>query len=196
MSTQVTIPQVDWVSVLKNELENINTSMFVSFISKVPVEMNKFEDYWIFNHEGKKKKNPNPTPNPYYEVGIINHSRKYKIITGFDYVKSVTGRRTKEGIEEPFEGQDNWFDVISKGLVTDKKTGLKFYLRYQYQLDSTLEQEYLYQNDPIGKELFERFETTKSNYENQEVENPCRFQVCNLENILELTINGTKYVRG
>lgn len=196
MSTQVLVPQVEWVDVLKNVLENINTPQFVSFISKVPVEMNKFEDYWIFNHEGKKKKNPNPTPNPYYEVGIENLSRKYKIVTGFDYVKSVTRRREDEGIDEPFEGKDNWFNVISKGLVTDKKTGLKFYIRYQYQLDSTLEQEFLYQNDPIGRELFERFEKEKSDYENQGVENPCRFQVCNLENILELTIDGTKYVRG
>jgi hypothetical protein len=63
-------------------------------------------------------------------------------------------------------------------------------------LDSTLEQEYLYKNDPIGRELFESYEKEKSNYENQGVDDPCRFQVCNLENVLELTINGTKYIRG
>ena len=193
---QQVIPQVDWVEVLKNELENINTPQFVSFISRVPVDMNKYEGYWIFNHEGKKKKNPNPTPNPYYEEGIENLSRKYKIITGFDYVKSVNRRRKDEGIDEPFEGKDNWFEVISKGLVIDKSTRSKYYIRYQYQLDSTLEQEYFFQNDPIGRELFERFEKTKSDYENQEVDDPCRFQVCNLNHILEITINGTRYIRG
>jgi hypothetical protein len=196
MSTQVIVPHVDWVSVLKNELENINTPTFVSLISKVPVEMNKYEDYWIFNHEGKRKKNPNPNPNPYYYEGVYNLSRKYKIVTGFDYVKSVNRRRENEGVEETFEGKENWFNVISKGLVTDKSTGSKFYFRYQYQLNSTLEKEYLYQNDPIGRELFERFEKDRGDYENQGVDDPCRFQVCNLDHILELTINGTKYVRG
>jgi hypothetical protein len=195
MTTQI-VPQVDWVPVLKNELENINTPTFVSLISKVPVGMNQYLDYWIFDENGKKRKNPNPTRNPYYDEGIYNFSRKYKIVTGFDYVKSVTRRRNDEGIEEVFESKENWFNVISKGLVTDKSTGSKFYFRYQYQLDSTLEQEYLYKNDPIGRELFESYEKEKSNYENQGVDDPCRFQVCNLENVLELTINGTKYVRG
>ncbi len=196
MSTQVIVPHVDWVSVLKNELENINTPTFVSLISKVPVEMNKYEDYWIFNHEGKRKKNPNPNPNPYYYEGVYNLSRKYKIVTGFDYVKSVNRRRENEGVEETFEGKENWFNVISKGLVTDKSTGSKFYFRYQYQLDSTLEQEFFYQNDRIGRGMFEKFEKDRGNYENQGVDDPCRFQVCNLDHILELTINGTKYVRG
>jgi hypothetical protein len=189
------VPQVDWVPVLKNKLENINTSTLVSLISKVPVKMNQYLDYWIFDENGKKRKNPNPTRNPYYEGGISNLSRKYKINTGFDYVNSVTRRRENEGVEGEFESKENWFNVISKGLVTDKKTGSKFYFRYQYQLDSTLEQEFFYQNDPIGRELFERFESERSDYENQGVENPCRFQVCNLEHILEITINGTKYVR-
>lgn len=195
MSTQMNVPSVDWVSVLKNELENINTSTLVSLISKVPVGMNQYLDYWIFDENGKKRKNPNPTRNPFYDDGVYNLSRKYKINTGFDYVKSVTRRRENEGIEETFESSENWFNVISKGLVTDKKTGREFYFRYQYQLDSTLNQEFYFQNDLIGKELFERYEKKRSNYENQGVENPCRFQVCNLEHILEITINGTKYVR-
>jgi hypothetical protein len=195
MTTQI-VPQVDWVPVLKNELESINTPTFVSLISKVPVGMNQYLDYWIYDENGKKRKNPNPTRNPYYDEGIYNLSRKYKIVTGFDYVKSVTRRRNDEGIDEVFESKENWFNVISKGLVTDKSTGSKFYFRYQYQLDSTLEQEYLYKNDPIGRELFESYEKEKSNYENQGVDDPCRFQVCNLENVLELTINGTKYIRG
>lgn len=193
--TQMNIPHVDWVSVLKNELMNINTSTLVSMVSKVPVKMNQYLDYWLIDENGKKRKNPNPTRNPYYDGGIDNLSRKYKINTGFDYVKSVTRRRENEGVEETFEGKENWFNVLSKGLVTDKKTESKFYFRYQYQLDSTLDQEFYFGNDTIGRELFERYEQDKSDYENQGVDNPCRFQVCNLENILEMTINGTRYVR-
>lgn len=194
--TQTIVSPTDWKSVLGDVLTEVNTPQFVSLISKVPVQMNQYLDYWIFNDEGKKKKNPNPTRNPYYDEGIINHSRKFKIITGFDYVNSVTRRREDEGIEEVFESKENWFDVISKGLVTDKSTHSKLYFRYQYQLDSTLEQEFLYQGDRIGRELFQQFEKDRSNYENQGVDDPCRFQVCNLDNILELTINGTKFIKG
>jgi len=195
MTTQLVSP-TDWKSVIGNVLNDVNSPTITSFISKVPVKMNKYLDYWVINEEGKKKKNPTPTPNPYYEEGIINHSRKYKIITGFDYVKSVTRRRNDEGIEEVFEPKENWFDVISKGLVTDKSTHSKLYFRYQYQNDSTLDQEYLYRGDRIGRELFEQFEVERSNYENQGVNDPCKFQVCDLDNILELTMNGTKYIRG
>lgn len=194
--TQTIVSPTDWKSVLGDVLTEVNTPQFVSLISKVPVQMNQYLDYWIFNDEGKKKKNPTPTRNPYYDEGIINHSRKFKIITGFDYVNSVTRRREDEGIEEVFESKENWFDVISKGLVTDKSTHSKLYFRYQYQLDSTLEQEFLYQGDRIGRELFQQFEKDRSNYENQGVDDPCRFQVCNLDNILELTINGTKFIKG
>lgn len=192
---QVSIPNQLWVSYLGEILSNVDNPTITSFRSKVPVQMNQYLDYWIVDENGKKRKNPNPTRNPYYDEGIINHSRKYKIVTGFDYVKSVNGRLKGEDKEQNFEGQDNWFEVVSKGLVTDKKTHTKLYFRYQYQLDSTLEQEFLFQDDVIGRELFEQYEKEKSNYENQGLDNPLKFQVCNLDNILEISIGGTKYVR-
>lgn len=192
---QVSVPNQLWVSYLGEILSNVDNPTITSFRSKVPVQMNQYLDYWIINDEGKKKKNPNPTRNPYYDEGIINHSRKYKIVTGFDYEKSVNRRLDNEGKETDFESQENWFEVVSKGLVTDKKTHTKLYFRYQYQLDSTLEQEFLFQDDVIGRELFEQYEKERSNYENQGLDNPLKFQVCNLDNILEISIGGTKYVR-
>jgi hypothetical protein len=157
--------------------------------------MNQYLDYWVINEEGKKKKNPNPTKNPYYEEGIINHSRKVQINTGFDYVKSVNGRLKGEGKEQDFEGQDNWFEVISKGLVTDKSTRTKLYFRYQYLKTSTQDQEFLFQGNQIEKRLFESFMSETSNYENQGLDNPLRFQVCDLSNILKITIGGITYER-
>ena len=192
---QVSVPNQLWVSYLGEILSNVDNPTITSFRSKVPVQMNQYLDYWIVDENGKKRKNPNPTRNPYYDEGIINHSRKYKIVTGFDYEKSVNRRLDNEGKETDFESQENWFEVVSKGLVTDKKTHTKLYFRYQYQLDSTLEQEFLFQNDVIGRELFEQYEKERSNYENQGLDNPLKFQVCNLDNILEISIGGTKYVR-
>ena len=191
----VSVPNNEWVSVVGEVLSVVNNPTFSSFVSKVKVKMNQYLDYWVINEEGKKKKNPNPTRNPYYDEGIINHSRKVQINTGFDYVKSVNRRLENEGKESDFEGQDNWFEVISKGLVTDKSTRTKLYFRYQYLNTSTQDQEFLFQGNQIEKTLFESFMSESTKYENQGFYNPLQFQVCDLNNILKITIGGTTYER-
>lgn len=164
-------------------LRDINTPQFVSMITMTDVDMNKYKDFKV---EGKTN------PNPYFGQ-IKNLSRKYKIITGFDYEKSVNNRLESEGKDQTFESKGNWFDVISKGLVTDKKTLSKYYFRYQYMKDSTLEQEYFYNGNPIEKTLFESYMKQKTTYENQGLDNPLMFQVVNVDNINEITMNGVKY---
>jgi hypothetical protein len=178
---------------LKNILSEINSPTFVGIRTITPVKMNQYLNYWLFDENGKKSKNPNPIRNPFFDNGIFNDSKKYKIVTGFDYEKNVNSRLTKEGKDSNFESQDNWFDVISKGLVTDKKTGTKFYFRYQYQLDSTLEQNFSFEGNTIDKIVFQQFITEKSNYENQGLDNPLRFQVVDLKNIVTINLNGNKY---
>ena len=184
---------------MKNILSDVNSPQFISMVTNVPQKMNKWLNYWLVDGNGKKSKNPNPTPNPYMENGILNHSKKYKIITGFDYENSVNSRRKKEGKEENFvsgQGREVWFDVVSKGLVTDKKTGNKFYLRYQYQDDSTIgTPEYLHNGNPIEKQLFQDFLVKRSNsYSNQGLDNTLNFQVCDLNNIISISMNHYKYI--
>ena len=184
---------------LKGILENVNNPDMISFISKTPVKMNQYLDYWLVDEvTGKKTKNPNPTVNPFLEVGIFDLSKKFKIITGFDYENSVNNRLKKEGKEQNFtsgEGKEPWFDMISKGLVTDKRTHEKFYLRYQYLKDSIISSEYLYNGNPILKQLFESYMTKKSenSYSNQGLDDTLNFQVCDLNNILEISMGGEKY---
>ena len=179
---------------MRHLLENVNNPDMISFTSLTPVKMNQYLDYWVTDENGKKRKNPNPTPNPYYEMGILNLSKKYKIVTGFDYENSVNGRREKEGKERDFEGQDNWFEVISKGLVTDKKTHSKFYLRYQHLKDSVISTEYQFNGDPIEKGLFQDFLVKSTNfYNSQDLDNPLMFQVCDLNNILEISMGKEHY---
>jgi uncharacterized protein (DUF2164 family) len=181
---------------LKTLLLNFKGNGMISMISDTPVKMNQFLDYWVINEEGKKKKNPNPTPNPYFESGIRKVSRKYQINIGFnDYEKLVNDRREKEGLERDFEQEDNWFEVLSPSLVTDKKTHSKFYLRYQRTDKSTLETEYNFEGNEIEKQLFESFiSKSGSDYSNQGVENTLKFEVCELENLKEVVWNGTKYI--
>lgn len=193
--TELLIPSSEWVSTLVDVLKDVNSPELVAMLSDTEVEMNQYLDYWIINEEGKRKKNPTPTRNPYYDLGVRNVSRKYKINIGFDYQDSVNRRRKREGLEADFVAKENWFEVISKGLVTDKKTHSKFYLRYQYVDDSTLETEYIFDGNALDRRFFEQYISEKNEYQNQEVDDPCRFQVCNLENILTLSIDGVKYIK-
>jgi hypothetical protein len=191
-------------------LTGVNNPDMISFVSKTPVKMNEYLDYWLVGQGGKKSKNPNPTRNPFTE-GVYNFSRKYKIITGFDYQNSVNRRLEKEGKEGNFVGgykptvdektgeikqREVWFDIISKGLVTDKKTRSKFYLRYQYLVDSVIGQpEYLYNGNTIEKNMFESYMTQKNtdSYSNQGLDDTLNFQVCDLNNIVTISLGGEVY---
>jgi hypothetical protein len=185
-------------SEMKEILSQVNNPDMISFISLVPEDMKQYLDYWIIDGEGKKKKNPNPTPNPYYEMGVMKLTRKYKIVTGFDYENAINERLKREEKNPDFVSQKPvWFDMISKGLVTDRKTRSKFYLRYQYQKDSVISNpEYFFDNDPIGKQLFESYLSQKdygNQYSNQGLDNTLNFQVCDLNNILYISMGGVHY---
>lgn len=206
---------------LKRILSGVNNPDMVSYTSLTKQDMNQYLDYWMMV-DGHKKKNPNPTPNPYFENGIWKQSKMYKVVTGFNYPNSVNNRLKKEGKEPDFVGgyqnqipmrdingkvvldEDKnpimvdrlpWFEMISKGLVTDRKTQSKFYMRYQIQPDSEIGQpEFLFNGNPIMKQLFESYLTKSENhYDNQGLENPLLFLVCDLNNILTLSMGGEKY---
>ena len=206
----MTITRVITRSQLVDILSEVNNPDMISFISKTPEKMNQYLDYWLIDENGKKTKNPNPTVNPFFENGIYNLSRKYKIITGFDYVKSIIRRLEKEGKEGKFIGgykptvneetgevkqREVWFDMISKGLVTDKKTHSKFYLRYQFLKDSTIGQpEYLYNGSPIMREIFESYLTQRSNnYSNQGLDDTLNFQLVDINNLVTISMGGEVY---
>ena len=181
-------------SQLVNVLMGINTPQFVGMETETPVKMKKFLNYWLVGENGKRSKNPDPTTNPFIEDGILNRSRKYKIITGFDYENSVNGRLEKEGKDRNFESKGNWFNVVSKGLVVNKKNDTQFYFRYQYLEDSTLETKYTFEGDLIEKRMFQEYMEKKSTYSNQGLADTLKFQVVKVENIKNITINGVKYI--
>ena len=207
----MTITKTITRSKLVDILSGVNNSDMISFISKLSVKMNQYLDYWLVGENGKKTKNPNPTVNPFFENGVYDLSRKYKIVTGFDYVKSINRRLEKEGKEGNFEGgykpvidettgevisqREVWFDMISKGLVTDKKTHSKFYLRYQYMKDSIIGQsEYLFNGNPIMREMFESYLTKKSeSYANQGLDDTLNFQVVDVNNLVTISMGGEVY---
>lgn len=182
---------------MKNILSDVNSPQFISMVTSVPQKMNKWLDYWIMV-DGNKKKNPNPTMNPYLDSTILQHMKKIDIVIGFDYEDSVNGRRKKEGKEQDFEsgqGRESWFNMISKSLVTDKKTEQKFYIRYQFTDRSHSDTpEYTHNGNPIEKQLFQDYLVKKSyDYSNQGLDNTLNFQVCDLRHVEVITMNHVEY---
>lgn len=176
------------VQITKNQLvdllNGVTTPQFISLFMLTDVVMNKFLNY---------KENGRQFPNPYFNGGVKKLSKKYKIIIGFDYENSVNGRLEKEGKESDFESQKNWFEHISKCVVTDTKTGTKKYLTYQYLKDSTLTEEFHFDNDIIGKEMFKQYMKSSTDYSNQGLDNPLMYQVVNIDNIVEISMGGSVY---
>jgi hypothetical protein len=187
-SVNVTVAQ------LVEVLREINFPTMVGMTTLTDVEMTKYDKYWNTDAAtGKKTKNPNAVANPYYgQVKCL--AKKFRIITGFDYVNAVGTRRENEGLEREFKQGEAWFEQISKGLVQHKNGADKFYFRYQYLEDSTISSEYFFNNEPIEKEKFDAYRTAPSDYANQGLEKTLNFQVVALENIKEITLNGIHYI--
>lgn len=178
---------------LKNILLGINGPTFIAMKTKTEVGMNKYTNFWIEDGNGNKVQNTNRV---LWERGPVwKVSDKYRIITGFDYESSVNGRLKREGKEPNFKSEGStWMKMLSKGLVTDKKTESKFYLRYQSLPSSTLSTEYVSDGDPIEFQMFKDYMKQKSESDNQGLDNPLMFQVCKLENIQEISVGGFHYV--
>ena len=232
MKTEQTLVQTTRTE-MKNILLDVNTSQFVSFISKTPQKMNDYLDYWLIQENGKKKKNPNPTSNPFQNSGIYSKQYKIDIVIGFNnYEELVINRLRKEGkTEEEVQNfvnrheikrtekitqmrengkteeeiteemnkpqKENWWNVLSNSLCTDKRTESKFYLRYQFTEKShSKDTEYTHNDNPIERQMFRDYLTKKNtdSYESQGLDKPLNIQMCDLSNIIELTMNGTKYI--
>lgn len=170
-----------------------------SMVTKTPVNMNQYLNYWLMNPEtGKRTKNPNPTVNPYFEKGIDCVSNRHTLVTNFDYFRSLNNRLLSEGKEQRSEGEkgETWYEHYQNHLsvVVDKKTHTKFYLQYQYTDKSISQLTYFYDGQPIEKSLFDMYLPPKGDYSGQGLDNTLNIQVVNIDNILEVSFNNKKYI--
>lgn len=192
MSTKTKVEKVITRAELKEILLGVNSPKFISMKTKTEVGMNKYTNFWIEDENGNKVRNSNRVPwkrGPVYKV-----SKKISLITGFNYETSVNGRLVREGKEPNFKPGEGQFKQLSKGLVTDKKTESKFYVRYQRMKSSTVNTEYVPSDgNPIELAMFKNWMKSKSENTNQGLDNPLNYEVCNLDNVLEITINGCHY---
>lgn len=140
-------------------LKGVNSPQFVSMITMTDLRMRSMG-------------------NPYYGQ-VKNLTRKYKIITGFN-----------------FKNQGNvgkgWFKCLSKGLVVHKTDLNKYYFRYQRMRDSVIEQELICNGNSIPFGEVENFIIDIGKY--TDVDNKMRYETVSIDNIVELTMDGYSYI--
>lgn len=142
-----------------------------------------------------KKSKIDGTLNPYYKELFKVTEKRYKLVT--DYTLRVQNNRTKEENAETFiveapKGKKH----VSPCVLTDTATETKFYLMLEWFPEVQGKTEYLHNDDPIALSLFEKWVV---NYDNsnakQDIERTVNVITVNIENILEMSLNGVRYVR-
>lgn len=179
---------------LVDVLRGVDSPQFCAGIFDTAVRMSKYDAYTIVI-DGKKKRNPDAILNPYKEDGIRCVSKKFKLVTGFKYAYNVQKRREEEGLAPEFQQGDVWYNLVTKSLAVHKDDATKFYFRYQYLPKSIISADYYFKGDGIERMMFEKFKEDKSGaYANQGLTDALKVQVVDVNNIIELSLNGTTYI--
>ena len=93
--------------------------------------------------------------------------------------------------------KESWWRNVSNSLVTDRRTETKFYLRYIYtERTHSHKDKFTFEGNEVEREIFEGYLTKKKteSYSSQGLDHTFNIQFCDLENIVEMTMNGTKYI--
>lgn len=157
-------------------LMNVDKSTFVNLVTETKVEMNK--------------KN-----NPYFDK-VIKRS-KCTYLMGNDYEKRVNTNYQKEGIESTFvvetpSGKEHISKCVLKSTNPDKP--ITYYVMVERFDEIKPTTEYLFENNPIDKVLFESFMKKVYDSKKQEQERKVMVITPKLESIKEMTLNGTHYI--
>lgn len=153
-------------------LASITTNTFIHMVTRTKVRMRK-------------------TGNPYFDQIFKVRSGNY--LVGNNYENRVNSNLEKEGKDADFvASKNNVGDHVTKVLLHNENTG-KYYLQYERFDNSPIETVYHYNGLPIEKAKFERFISGSNNYENQGLDKTVKVMSVTVDNILMITVNGTKY---
>lgn len=163
------ISEVEMIEIFKS----VESSTFVNILSKTKVRMNK-------------------TNNPYFDK--VTKVSKCNYLIGNEYETRVQTNESKEGHEKTFESEENKNGKhVSKCVLFNEKLN-KYYLQYEFFKENKPTTEYIFENDNIGKELFESYLVKKSDSSRQQQERKVLFQSFSMSSINEFTLGGTHYV--
>lgn len=165
----LTINETEMLTILMN----VNKSTFINVVSSTNVRMNK-------------------TGNPYFDK--VKKVTKSNYLIGNDYETRVQTNEGKEGMEKTFESVENSVgEHVSKCVLYNQKLNT-YYLQYELFKESNPTTEYVFEGNPIEKQLFESYMVKKSSTSRQTQERKVFFQTFKLSSINEFTLDGTHYI--
>jgi hypothetical protein len=171
------ISQVELITIL-NTIEN---PTFVNIVSETIVKMNKGK-----TKEGNKEENP-------YHNKVVK-LRKGNFLIGSDYEGRVIGNDKKEGGEGTFKSQESRVGVhISKCVLFNEKLN-RYYLSHERFPKVKPKNEFIFEGNTIDKVLFDKWVSESNNYENQPQEKKVQWTTLMINNIKEISLQGTKYL--
>lgn len=137
----------------------------------------------------------NKTSNPYY--GRVTKRQVSNIFINFDYAKAVNKRLVKEGKEADFvPSARKWGEKLPGTCLVFHKG--EYYLEVGYLTNNAPKVEYLLDGVVSDKSVFETYlKSSNSSSAHQGVsdENEVIIRSFKASSILELSVNGKKYVR-
>jgi hypothetical protein len=177
-----TISEIELLNIIK-EVEETTPNTFVGITMRT-----------LFTDVLKKSKTDGSI-NPYYKEIYKVSSKTYRLVT--DYQKRVKNNLEKEG-KDP-----NTFEVespkgkkhISKSILTDTETETKNYVMVEWFPEIKGTTNYEHNGNPIDKQLFEKWvSVSESSNQKQGLDREVKPITPNVSNILEFSVNGTKYI--
>lgn len=144
-----------------------------TLVAETPVEMKK-------------------TNNPYLNRVIKRQTSN--VFINFSYQNAVNKRLTKEGKEANFQSQPRKWGVHVPGtpLILHKN---QYYLEAGFITKNAPKAVYLLDGEETDKAVFETYMPSKSSSNSQGLENEVTIRSFKLENVLEIKMNGKRYVR-
>jgi hypothetical protein len=143
--------------------------------------------------EVKMNKGRGENKNPYH--GRVTKRQVSNVFINFSYKNAVNKRLTKEGKEADFVPQERaWgVKVTDTPLVLHKE---QYYLEAGFITKNTPNVEYLLDNEPTDKAVFENFMQAKSSSSRQGLseDNEVVLRTFKLDTIESIKVNGVTYI--
>lgn len=135
------------------------------------------------------------TNNPYYDKVVKRSKCNYSL--GVNYESRVINNEKKEGLEGNFQTEKPTGRThISKCILIDDKTQNVHYVILERFDEIKPTNEYIFEGNEIDKQLFQDFMVKYTESVKQEQEKKVMVITPKIENIKEMSINGTKYIIG
>ena len=163
-------------------LMSIEKPTFINLVTETNVRLNK-----------EKTKEGNKEINPYYNQVIKRKNGNFLI--GTDYEQRVNNNLEKEHYERTFEVSENKVGQHISKCVLYNENKNKHYLLHERFDEVKPKTEYLFENNSIEKVLFSKWESESNGYfESQPQQNKVKVQSVTIDNIKEISLEGTKYI--